>query len=83
MQEDPNLPDLSAKGIARDVGKELVSGTKSLLLWTFWGAAIGGIAGAGVGLFYFGTEGLAILGLGGLVAGAIVGFGVRFWAATV
>ncbi|MEL6198648.1 MAG: hypothetical protein AAFQ62_00505 [Pseudomonadota bacterium] len=82
MQEDPNLPDLSAKGIARDVGKELASGAKALLVWTFWGAAIGGVAGAGVGLFYFGTEGLAILALGGLVAGAIIGFGIRFWAET-
>ncbi|MEO0615243.1 MAG: hypothetical protein AAFY69_03825 [Pseudomonadota bacterium] len=83
MQEDPDLPDLSAKGIARDIGKEFASGAKSLLVWTLWGAAIGGVAGAGAGLYYFGTEGLAIFGLGGLIAGAIAGFGVRFWAGAV
>ena len=83
MQEDPNLPDLTARGIAKDVGKELVSGGKALLVWTGWGAAIGSIAGAGAGLYYLGTEGFAVCALVGLIVGAIAGFGIRFWAATV
>lgn len=79
MNIDPNDYEPGFKGFIKQIGRELGRGTLSLLKWTGWGAAIGGVAGGGFGLYQFGTEGLAFLGIGGLVVGAIAGFLLRFF----
>ena len=79
MHDDKDSYQPGVKGFAKDVGKELGRGALSLLKWTGWGAAIGSIAGAGVGLYYFGTEGFAFLAIVGLIVGAVAGFLLRFF----
>lgn len=79
MKDDHHGYEPGAKGFVKDVGRGLGRGVLSLLKWTGWGAAIGSVAGAGFGLYQFGTEGLAFLTLGGLVVGAIAGFLLRFF----
>ena len=83
MQDDKYRYEPGAKGFAKDIGRELGRGLLSHLKWTGWGAAIGSISGAGFGLYLSGTEGLAFLGVGGLVVGAIAGFLLRFFLTTV
>ena len=79
MHDDQKPYEPGVKGFAKDVGRGLGRGVLSLLKWTGWGAAIGSVAGAGIGLYNFGTEGLAFFTLGGLVVGAIAGFLLRFF----
>ena len=79
MPDDKGGYEPGAKGFAKDVGRSLGRGVLSLLKWTGWGAAIGATAGAGVCLYYFGTEALAFFTLGGLIVGAIAGFLLRFF----
>jgi uncharacterized protein YcfJ len=59
--------------LAREVGSHVVSKLEDWLRWTLWGAAIGAAAFGAVGLWYFGTTGLALGALVGAVAGGLAG----------
>ena len=65
--------------IATDVGKDLVSGTKTILKWALGGAIVGALVVGGVGFWLFGMKVLGIGGLIGAVIGAIVGGAMYLW----
>ena len=68
-----------AQDTAREVGKDLVSGTKKILKWALGGAIVGALVVGGVGFWLLGMKGLGIGVLIGAVIGAIVGGGVYLW----
>ena len=67
------------KETARDIGKDLVGGTKTTLKWALGGAIVGALVVGGVGLWLLGMKGLGIGVLIGAGIGAIVGGGVYLW----
>jgi uncharacterized protein YcfJ len=64
---------------AREVGKDLVSGTKKMLKWALGGSIVGALVVGGIGVRLLGMEVLAISALIGAVIGAIAGGGMYLW----
>ncbi len=65
--------------IARDLGKDLASGTKTTLKWALGGAIVGALAVGGAGFWLLGIKVLGISALIGAVIGAIAGGGMYLW----
>lgn len=79
IEEDPKDPPPSWRDVfgGRAILDSIIEDQKDALRFARWGAIIGAMLGAGLGLYGFGTFGLIGIGIG-LIAGAII-FGIAAW----
>jgi len=65
--------------MARDVGKDLASETKTTLKWALGGAIVGALIIGGIGFWLLGMKVLGVSALIGAVIGAIAGGWIYLW----
>ena len=68
-KEDKPKPKSMVRELGSELGRSIIEEGRSWLRWALGGAAVGAVAGGGLGFYYFGSEALLI----GAGVGAVIG----------